>query len=89
MVNGTGPASVNLWSLTDMVYDGAATELAVRPYLGVGYAGLSVRHGWGVSADLGLVAGETGALLGNEVLPGGLRRLDLQPVVRFGVSYSF
>ncbi|MEP7281787.1 MAG: hypothetical protein ABI696_07385 [Rubrivivax sp.] len=89
MVNGTGAASVSLWALTGTVYDSAAADLPLRPYFGVGYAGLSVRHGWGVSADLGLVAGEPGALLGSDALTSGWRRLDLQPVVRFGVSYAF
>jgi hypothetical protein len=84
---GLGPTAVNLWSLTEPVYDAVGSTPPLRSYVGVGYAGLSVRGGWGLSADLGLLAGEPGALFGSDALL--LRRTDLQPVVRFGVSLAF
>jgi hypothetical protein len=84
-----GATSVNLWSLTEPVPDAAAAGLALRPYVGVGYAGLSERGGWGLSADLGVLAGEPGALFGADAPSSVLRRLDLQPVVRFGLSVAF
>jgi hypothetical protein len=89
VTTGLGGTSIDLWSLTEPLNDTTTTGLALRPYLGVGYAGLSARGGWGVSADLGVLAGEPGALLGSEAPMSLLRRLDLQPVVRFGVSVAF
>jgi hypothetical protein len=92
---GSGVATADLWSLTEPVLDATSTDLALRPYVGIGYAGQSLRSGWGVSADLGLVASDPAALTG---LGRGLwagegsavwRRLELQPVVRFGVRYAF
>jgi hypothetical protein len=76
--------------------DPAAAELPVRPYLGLGYSGLSERTGFSVSADLGLVARQRGAasdlgraLLGRRGLDSALRQLDLSPMVRLGLNYSF
>jgi hypothetical protein len=73
--------------------DLSATSL---PYLGLGVTGLSLRGGWGVSADIGLAGydpagglrpGRAGAELNaaEEVL----RELRLTPVLQLGVSYSF
>jgi hypothetical protein len=65
------------------------------PYLGVGYSGLSLRGGWSVSADLGLMAQSTGTvklgrtLGGTQGLDDLLRDLRLSPVIQLGVSYSF
>lgn len=64
------------------------------PYLGVGYSGISLRGGWGFTADVGL-AGTSGGLrtrreaglgAGAEDL---LRELRLTPVLQFGASYAF
>lgn len=65
------------------------------PYVGVGYSGISLRGGWGFTADLGLAA-TTGGLRsrreagftvqGAEEL---LRDLRLTPVLQFGASYTF
>jgi hypothetical protein len=73
--------------------DLSATSL---PYLGLGVTGLSLRSGWGVSADVGLAGydpagglqpGRAGVELNaaEEVL----RELRLTPVLQLGVSYSF
>jgi hypothetical protein len=86
------PLSTQLQSLAEPV----GGEAAVWPYLGLGYSGLSVRNGLSVSADLGLVARQPGAasglgraLLGQQGLDSALRQLDLSPMVRLGLNYSF
>jgi hypothetical protein len=65
------------------------------PYLGIGYSGNGERGDWGFSADIGLAAQSLGATVrlgrvfqGNSV-GDALRDLRLQPVVRFGMTYSF
>lgn len=66
------------------------------PYLGIGYTGLSIKGGWGFTADLGLTAENPGsalrfgrALLGNQGVDTALRELRLSPMLQLGVSYSF
>jgi hypothetical protein len=67
-----------------------------QPYLGIGYAGAGLRGDWGFSADVGFAAQNPGAVgqLGRAI-NGGLdfgdawKQLRVQPVIRFGVSYSF
>lgn len=66
------------------------------PYLGLGYTSLSVRDGWGFSADIGLGglaagdrfrlgrSGPTAAQVENV-----LNDLRLTPVLQLGVSYAF
>ncbi|WP_395698768.1 hypothetical protein [Aquabacterium sp.] len=66
------------------------------PYLGIGYTGGGLRGDWGFSADIGLAAQNPGAAtrLG-KVFNGGvdlndaLRELRLQPMIRFGMHYTF
>lgn len=65
------------------------------PYLGVGYSGVSLRGGWGFTADVGL-AGTQGGLrtrrdgtLGPQGVDDLLRELRLAPVLQFGASYAF
>lgn len=83
------PAAVN--GVSDPNADTSAT-----PYLGVGYSGLSLRGGWSVSADLGLMALAPGNAVklgrvvgGTQALDELLRDLRLSPVIQLGVSYSF
>lgn len=63
------------------------------PYLGVGYTGWSLKGGWGVSADLGLVAERPGyagrAVFGNSGWESSLREMRISPVLQLGVSYAF
>lgn len=62
------------------------------PYLGVGWSGLSVRGGWGLTADFGFAARPLGGGLrvGNTMaLDDLLRELRLTPVLHVGVSYAF
>lgn len=73
-----------------------AADTAATPYLGVGYSGLSLRGGWSVSADLGLVALAPGNAVklgrvfgGTQGLDELLRDLRLSPVIQLGVSYAF
>jgi len=65
------------------------------PYLGIGYSGISLRGGWGFTADVGL-AGTAGGLrtrreagLGAQGAEDLLRELRLTPVLQFGASYAF
>lgn len=66
------------------------------PYLGIGYTGLDVKGGWGLTADFGLIAsnpsgaGRIGrALLGSQGLDSSVRDLRLSPVLQIGVRYAF
>ena len=72
-----------------------ATTSAV-PYLGLGYAGLSVKGAWTLSADIGLVAESPQgavplgrALLGHQSLDAALRDMRLTPLVKMAVNYAF
>jgi hypothetical protein len=75
--------------------DAGSLDSATLPYLGVGYSGLSLRGGWSVSADLGLVALAPGSVKFGRMFGGTqgvdelLRELRLTPVIQLGVSYSF
>lgn len=66
------------------------------PYFGIGYAGNGVRGDWGFSADIGLAAQNPSAVArfgrvfnGSLGLNDALRELQLQPMIRLGVTYSF
>lgn len=66
------------------------------PYVGLGYTGLSQKGGWGISADLGLVAEHTGgstrpsrSLFGVQGMDNAVRDLRLSPVLQVGISYAF
>lgn len=68
---------------------------SVVPYVGVGYSAVSLRGGWGFTADFGL-AGTQGGLralrdgaLGAQGTDDVLRELRLRPVVQVGASYAF
>ncbi|MBV8470030.1 MAG: hypothetical protein JOY60_09255 [Burkholderiaceae bacterium] len=62
-------------------------------YLGIGYTGVSVRSGWGFSADLGLVSGNLNNLrLGPPPannLDDVLRDVRLMPVLKMGLFYQY
>lgn len=75
--------------------DGDLSEVA-QPYLGVGYSGLSSKGGWGLAADVGLLARHAGSSIrfgrAEYLAPGqddSLRELRWLPVLQLGVSYSF
>ena len=75
--------------------EGVAQAWAAVPYVGIGYSGVSLRGGWGFTADVGL-AGTSGGLRTRRELssssPGVdelLRELRLSPVLQFGASYAF
>lgn len=63
------------------------------PYVGVGWSGVSLRGGWGLSADLGLAGRSAGGLRVNhsagQALDDMLREWRLTPVLHLGVSYAF
>ena len=73
----------------------SAEPWSATPYVGVGYSGVSLRGGWGFTADLGL-ADTTGGLrtrrdsaLGTQGMDDLLRELRLTPVLQFGATYTF
>lgn len=75
---------------------GGEPESATLPYVGIGYSGLSLRGGWSVNADLGVVAFTPSSAVklgrvfqGTQGLDDRLRELKLSPVIQLGVSYSF
>ncbi len=73
--------------------ESASEPWAAVPYIGVGWSGISVRGGWGVSADLGLAGRSSGSgglrVSGNQSLDDLLRELRISPMVQVGVSYAF
>jgi len=81
--------------LTPGAANGLVEPWSAVPYVGVGYTGISLRGGWGFTADLGL-AGTTGGLRlrrdgtsGPQSAEELLRELRLTPVLQFGASYAF
>ena len=79
-------------SFTRSTADATGDASGTVPYLGVGYTGLSVRGGWGFTADLGLMALGGGLRVGGTASPSlddVTRELRLMPVLQLGVSYSF
>ncbi|MES2959198.1 MAG: hypothetical protein V4792_13495 [Pseudomonadota bacterium] len=75
--------------------EGPGEPWAAVPYVGIGYSGVSLRGGWGFTADVGL-AGTAGGLrarregaLGVQGVDDLLRELRLTPVLQFGASYAF
>lgn len=88
--------SMNVLDAAGAGFDATAADQALAPYVGIGYTGLSTGGSWAFSADLGLMVRQPGAaldvgraMLGAQGLDDALRQLDLAPVVRFGVRYSF
>jgi hypothetical protein len=73
--------------------ESASEAWAAVPYIGVGWSGVSVRGGWGVSADLGIAGRSSGSgglrVNGNQSLDDLLRELRIAPMVQLGVSYAF
>jgi hypothetical protein len=68
---------------------------SAAPYIGIGYSGISLRGGWGFTADVGL-AGTAGGLrtrrdaaFGAQGAEDLLRELRLTPVLQLGASYAF
>lgn len=89
----SSPATIDRRSsLGGGLIDGSASDNnGTVPYLGVGYTGLSSKGGWGLSADLGLMAlhPRSVAKLGNQSLDDTMRDLRFTPLLQLGVSYSF
>lgn len=75
--------------------DALVEPWSVATYVGIGYSGISLRSGWGFTADVGL-AGSVGGLrtrrdsgLGAQGADDLLRELRLTPVLQFAASYAF
>lgn len=88
----SGPGGGGLFSIDRRLLSASpdgSTDSATSPYVGIGYTGLSLKGGWGFSADVGvLAAGRFGRGLGQS-LDDQVRDMRLQPVLQLGVSYSF
>ncbi len=87
--------SHNPWPLPGSGIALSPESWSALPYVAVGYSGISLRGGWGFTADLGLV-GNTGGLrtsrdgtLGSQGVDELLRELRLVPVLRVGAGYAF
>jgi hypothetical protein len=91
----SSPASVDRRPGSAANPDGSMESASTAPYLGLGYTGLFGKGGWGVSADLGLMAtSRSGVRLGKvfngtQSLDDTMRDLRFLPLVQFGLSYSF
>jgi hypothetical protein len=93
-----GPRA-SLWSspaaMDRRVTADAGADNSTTPYLGVGYTGLSSKGGWGLSADLGLMAMPRSSVRlgkvfnGTQSLDDAMRDLRFAPLLQLGVSYSF
>lgn len=60
------------------------------PYLGVGYTGLGLKGGWGITADVGLALDYPGrSVLGTQATDTAVRELRLSPLLQLGVRYAF
>ena len=93
---GRSSTSLSIGRAQGMGAEAAGDTSGAVPYLGFGYSGLVARSGWGISADLGLVAQNPGgsvrlghAFNGTLPLDDALHELRLSPVLQLGVSYSF
>lgn len=72
--------------------DGTVDDASTLPYLGFGYTGWSLKGGWGLSADLGLMAQPRSApRLSRHGLstPDDSRDLRFAPLLQLGLSYTF
>ncbi len=58
-------------------------------YIGIGYTGLSLKHGWGVLADVGVLSAPALASSGLGDTDFSIRNDRLTPTVRLGMSYAF
>lgn len=78
-------------SFTRSWADPSTEASSTVPYVGIGYTGLSVRGGWGFTADVGLMAlgGGLRVPMQGSGFDDALRDLRLAPVLQLGVSYSF
>ena len=88
----SSPSAIDRRSSLGGLTDGStADNNGTVPYLGVGYTGLSSKGGWGLSADLGLMAlnPRSAAKLGNQSLDDTMRDLRFTPLLQLGVQYSF
>jgi hypothetical protein len=84
------PLSLNV--TRSLLAPGRGDELAdASPlgYLGIGYSSLSLRGGWGFSADLGVTTGTGLRPPETRPLDDALREMRLRPVLQLGVSYAF
>ena len=84
-----GPSSLRLGPDPD-------SSRVALPYVGLGYTSLSVRDGWGFSADIGLGGRAPGERLrlgrsgpSTAQVENVLDDLRLAPVLQLGVSYAF
>jgi hypothetical protein len=75
---------------------GAQGQGNTQPYLGLGYTRLGLWGGWGITADVGVVAIQGSTVLVNGRGLSNVRNLDdavrdirLRPLVQMGARYTF
>jgi hypothetical protein len=76
-------------SLLTPVRGEEASDVPPVGYLGIGYSSLSLRGGWGFSADVGVMTGTGLRPPETRNLDDAVRELRLRPVLQLGVSYAF
>jgi hypothetical protein len=91
-----GSARLTPMALTSELAGAQAYSISTLPYVGIGYSGMSLKHGWGFWADVGLVVQSPGsavglgrALSGSQGVDEVLRELRMAPMVQLGVNYAF
>ena len=87
----SSPAPVDRRMALTTSLDGSTESNSTLAYVGLGYTGLSSKGGWGLSADLGLMAlnPRSAVRLGTQSLDDTMRDLRFSPLLQFGLSYSF
>jgi hypothetical protein len=87
----SSPASLDKRMAPSTALDASGDSVGTLPYLGVGYTGFSSKGGWGLSADLGLMAlnPRSAVRLGTHSLDDTVREMRFSPLLQLGVSYSF
>lgn len=85
-----------VWGMPVVAAGTGSAAAAALPYVGLGYTLAPGRHGWGFSADIGVVANNPARAIrlgrlaaGPQALDDLLRDLRLSPQLNLGVSYSF
>lgn len=87
---GSGNLLLRTASLASPV-DNANDSIVATPYIGVGYSAWWARSGLGMSADLGFVGQQRSQVvrLGGDASDSQLRSMQMAPILRVNLSYSF
>lgn len=90
LAGGSAPLALSVTrSLTPGRSGDEAFDAPPVGYLGLGYSSLSLRGGWGFSADVGVMTGAGLRPPQARSLDDAVRELRTRPVLQLGVSYAF